>query len=264
MNNIYDDNYRKNFLKNADFKSLNDYLKNLEKLAHKKGNRYLDMYNKDLEFLVHMNDKLYPDNDENQQELLLGASSILCTLTEHAICDTEGYLKKIHNITQNTTNINKFKELESIKQTLINETTSPLNTVNNNWITSIHKFIDILFSYTKLFSPDEHESFKVIYLKDITKLIVDNKKFIKEALVYFDKIIKSNKQQISKDLITKLSELRNKKNTMPKNQYKTEKEIIITNAITKYNHEIAYTSQFLEKIMSAYKRTDKPQSNTQI
>lgn len=34
-NNIFNDEYRRNFLKNADYKSLNDYLKNMDKLSKK-------------------------------------------------------------------------------------------------------------------------------------------------------------------------------------------------------------------------------------
>jgi len=263
-NNIYDDNYRKNFLKKADFKALNDYLKNLEKLAHKKGGRYLDMYNKDLEFLVVMNDKIYQDNEENHTNLLFGGSSVLYTMTEQGICDTEGYLNKIHNITQNLTSINKFNELESIKKILINETTSPLNVPNNDWINAIQRFMDILFSYNKLFTADEHEPFKILYLKEITKLIVDNKKFVKEALVYFDKLIKTDKHKISKELITKISELRNKKNNITKDEYTIEKENLIQNAIKKFNYEITYPSQFLEKIMSSYKNKNLSNNQTSL
>ena len=52
-NKLFDDNYRENFLRTADPLTLNDYLKNMEKLA-RKGGKYLEMYNKDLYYLINL------------------------------------------------------------------------------------------------------------------------------------------------------------------------------------------------------------------
>lgn len=60
QNNIFNKEFRINFLKKADSNTLNDYLKNLEKLS-KKGGKYLEIYNDDLFFLNEMIDNSTDD-----------------------------------------------------------------------------------------------------------------------------------------------------------------------------------------------------------
>jgi len=272
-NNIFNDEYRRNFLKNADYKSLNDYLKNMDKLS-KKGGNYFDMYTKDLEYIITLNDTQFQDGG-NVLNMLMGKKTDTNKniMSEQPVCDTEGYIGRINNITKNSycslvtqqTNncnnkwTNRFNELELIKHALTNNVSC--KTTNTDWIKSIRKFIDIILCCGSSFSKDEYEPLRTIYFKHITKIITHNPKFLKEAYSYLGRLLQNEKDKISEEFMKKYSELRNKKQTMSGQQYKTEKEKLIKYYIENLginSFQTVLTSKFVEKVIHAYKKLMTP------
>ena len=242
-NNIFNDEYRKIFIKNADGISLNEYLKNIERLS-KKGGQYLEIYNKDLDFILTLNDTMFQDGgnimslvtkkkddiddkDDNEKNV---------TMTEQ-VCDTEGYIKRIDNIVNK--NPQKKQELLMIKQKLLANTTN-----NNSQI--IKRFVDIVKTCDNSLTQDEFNT-----IKQIIKIIVTNKSYIKEAYGYMGKAL--DKSKISEEFIKKISELRNKKNTLAITQYNKEKNDLFMNYVKKFGFNIIYTSKLVEKIIYAFK-----------
>jgi len=178
-NNIFDDNYRINFLRTANIKSLNEYLKNMEKLS-KKGGKYYIIYKKDIDYLLNKIINNYQDggnifdffnyNDDMKYE----NNKIM---SDKPVCDTETYVKKINNITSNSfctittqqTNkcdnrcIHRLNELDIIKKVLNNYKNYNVN--NNDWIKALRKFIDIVLCCESAFSKLDNEKFRTIYFK---------------------------------------------------------------------------------------------------
>lgn len=271
-NDIFNDEYRKNFIKKANYKSLNDYLKNMEKLS-KKGGIYLEMYNKDLEFMLIQNDTY--QNGGNIFNLLTGSKSNPNNklMSEQPVCDTEGYIGRINSITKNsycslvtqqTNNCNnrcsnRFNEFESIKQALNNNISCKSN--NKDWVRAIHKFVDIMLCCGNLFSKDEYEPLRTIYFKDLTKIITHNPKFLKETFSYLGKILQNERGKLSEEFMKKYLELRNKKNTFTSQQYKEEKEKLIKyyiEVLGPNGFQTVYMSKFVEKIINSYKNLMVP------
>lgn len=269
-NNIFNDEYRKNFLRIADYKSLNDYLKNMDKLS-KKGGKYLDMYSKDIDYLLTLNDTQYQDGGNIMNLFMRGnnksTSSEKQQMTE--VCNTEAYVNKITNITQNSycpivtqktnkcdnTCVNRFSELQSISQVLSDDITCKKQ--SSDWIKAIRKFIDILICCGSTFSQDQYEPLRTIYFKNLSKLITNNPKFLKEAFTYLNKILQNEDNILSEDFMKQYSELRNKKHTMTQAQYITAKEKLIGDNIIKLGpsgFQTVYTSKFVEKVIYAYKK----------
>lgn len=266
-NNIYNENYRKNFLKNADFKSLNSYLNNMEKLSKKKGGEYLEMYNKDIEFLLALNDK---QQDEANLFNMLGGNNKIeynnnYTLTEYTVCNTEGYINKLNNITQNASKYlgvmmteadpgtkNILNELENIKNTLIEETFYEKS--DKKWMDAIKRYINILINANNYFSEDEHDIIRSTYFKEIPKFIISNRKFVKESFLYLTKIINNNPSKISKDYVKEFAELRAQKGNLSKEEYIQKKEDMIEKFIKKGGFGLTITSKFVERLIESYKK----------
>lgn len=265
--NIFDERYRKNFLKIADYKTLNEYLKNMEKLS-KKGPKYLAMYNADLEYMLGINDNYFQDGG-NIFNLLTGRSDVSKRLlTEQPVCDTEGYITKINSLAQNSycTFVtqqtkkcdnrceSRLEEMKLIQQVLKTELTC--QKTGNDWQLAIKKFIDIIICCGDLFSKDEYEIFRTIYFKEISKLIVENSKYLIEAYNYLSKILKNERNKISEEFIKKYSELKKNKKQHSSQEYKDKKDKLIKEYIEKNGRDgfsIVYTSTIVEKILNSYK-----------
>ena len=241
-NNIFNDNYRRKFLQNADCNALNDYLKNMERLS-KKGGHYLEIYNKDLDFLLELNDNTYQDSgnifnllsekpptDDNKDPNKI-------TMTEQ-VCDTEGYIKRIDNIVNN--NPQKVNELKAVKQQLL------ANYSNNNSSSTIKIFIDMIKNCDNSITQEEFNM-----INQIIKILISNKFYVKESFVYMGKVLDKNK--VSEEFIKKIAELRNTKNTKNKSQYNTEKDNLFRDYIKKSGFSVICTSKLVEKIINAYK-----------
>ena len=268
-NNIFNDDYRKNFLKMSDVKSLNEYLKNMEKLS-KKGGKYLEMYDKDIDYLLGITDT-QNQNGGNIMKLFGMGNKDKNTASEKQVsevCNTEGYVNKITNITQNSfcsivtqktqncdnTCVKRFDELNIIKQTLSDD--MACKGKNNDWIKAISKFIDLLMCCGNLYSQDSYEPLRTIYFKDLSKIIVNNPKFLKEAFSYLNKILQNERGKLSNEFMKSYAELRNSKSSLTQSQYIAAKEQLIANFITKLGpsgFQTVYISKFVEKVIYAYK-----------
>lgn len=266
-NMIFDDNYRRTFIKNADHKSLNSYLKNMEKLSMK-GGKFKEIYDKDLEYILDLNDKYYQDGGD-----LLGLLTEKHTqdnrqMTEQPVCDTEGYLKRINNLTQNTycslttqqtklcdnRCVARLQELEMIKKVLYSD--KDCIQTNNEWKTAIRKFIDIVLCCGETFAKPENETFRFIYFRDLSKLITSNKKFLQEAFYYLGRVLQNERNKVSDEFMRKYSEMRLKKQTMTKDQYNIMKQNLMREYIIKLDpkgFEMVYTSKLVEKVLNSYK-----------
>ena len=266
-NNIYNEKYRRNFLKNADFKSLNAYLNNMEKLSKKKGGEYLDMYNKDIEFLLLLNDK--QQDEANILNIFGGNNNKIeynnLTLTEHTVCNTEGYINKLNNITQNASKYldvmmteadpgtkDILKELENIKNTLIEETFYAKS--DQKWMDAIKRYINILLNANKYFSEEEYDIIRSTYFKEIPKFVISNRKFVKESFLYLTKIINSNPNKISKDYVKEFSELRLSKDKLSGDEYNQKKEEMTVKFINEGGFALTMTSKFVERLIDSYKK----------
>jgi hypothetical protein len=240
-NNILDDEYRRNFIKSADGKSLNDYLKNIERLS-KKGGVYLEIYNKDIDFILTLNDTIFQDggsifnlvNEKKEDDENENKNN--ATMTEQ-VCDTEGYIKRIDNII-NKTSSQKVQELSIIKQHLTNN--------QNNKMSIIQRFVDIVKNTDNSLTQEEFN-----LIKQIINIIASNKNYMKNAYTYMGKVLDKNK--ISEEFIKKLSELRNNKANLTKIQYNKEKENLLKNYVKKYGFNSICVSKLVEKIIYAYK-----------
>lgn len=240
--NIFDDNYRRNFLSKADFKSLNDYLKNMDRLSKKKGGKYLELYNKDLEFIMSLNDDVFQDggdiisifgkkpnntdDDEDDEKEI--------TMTEQ-VCDTEAYVTRINNIVSKAPN--KETELSMIKDKIQN---------NINIKQHIQRFIDIIKTIDNSITQNDFN-----LIKQITKLVSSNKLCLKEVFEYMGKAL--DKNLVPQEFIPKISELRSKKNTMTKAQYNNVKDTLIKTYVKKIGFRAVCIGKLVEKIIYVYK-----------
>ena len=263
--NVYNFEYRKNFMRNADVNSLNEYLKYMEKLS-KKGDKYLTLYNEDIDFLVNSSSQ----SGGNILDILLGQKTAKSNIDPVAseVCNTEGIFNKLNNITGNsfcslTTQQTKkcdnrcesrLDEVNLIRNVLNKENTHPNSTMD--WISAIRKFSDIVLCCGNVFSKNEYELFRTVYFKDILKIISHNPKFTREAFNYLGKILRNEKNKLSDEFMKRYSELRSIKNKFTPQQYKNEKANLINYYISKYGDkgfETIYSSKMVEKIIHSFK-----------
>lgn len=249
-NNIFNDEYRKQFLKLADYKTLNDYLKNMDRLS-KKGGKYLEMYNKDLEYLLNLNDTMQDNGDIF--EMMTGEKYQDAIVTEQP--NTEAYINKITNITQKVNpNIPKesvaIQNLQNIKQQLLNN-----NNVNS--ANEIKKFVDMVAISQDTFNKNEYSTaFSLI--KEISKIIANNSKYVKESFQYMGKGLIPHKDKISQDYIKNINDLRLNKKNLSKDKYNNEKTKLYEFYVSKLaprGFENANLSKLVEKIIYSYKKT---------
>lgn len=261
---IYNDETRKKYINKMSPMALNDYLKNMEKLS-KKRPEFMEIYNKDLDFLLSS-----PIKTQKGGNPLINLFMGNTNSTASEVCATETYINRINNITNNTycpvitqktkkcdnTCSSRFNELDNIKTVLKEDCRKK----TSEWVTAVHRFIEIILCCSSLFGKAEYEPFRDVYFKDISKLIASSPKFTKESFSYMNKIMQNQKNIISEDFMKEYSELRNKKKTMTYTQHKTQKEKLIGDYITKLGQngfQIVYTSKFVEKIIYAYKNQNK-------
>jgi hypothetical protein len=234
---LFDNNYRREFIKNADFKILNEYLKGMEKLS-KKGGKYLEIYNADIEYLL--DDNIFPPDTMSLDLFFGNNSNNVFNHTEISMCDTEtniNHINKIIDIRQK----NYFDELNKIHDDLRNDT---------NIKHTIKNFIDIVVLCSLINSLDESQIYE--YFKNITSLIKDNKTAIYEGYKYFDIVLKRHRKKIILDFIKKISTLKNNKNNNI--NYKLEKDILIQNSSDIYGFESIMTTILFNKIYNSYKK----------
>lgn len=238
---LFDNNYRKMFIKNADFKTLNEYLKGMEKLS-KKGGKYLEIYNADIEFLL--DDDIFPTDTISLNIFFGNQSTNNFSHTETSICDTETNIKYINKIIDNPTVQNHSNVLNKIEYDLRHDK-------NIKYI--IKKFMDIVVSCSSITSLNEQQLQE--YFKNITSLVKDNKTAIYEGYKYFDVVLKKHKKKIIIDFIKQISVLKNNKNNNL--NYKLEKDILIQNSCDIYGFESIMTTILFNKIYNAYKQMQK-------
>jgi len=249
-NKIFDDKYRENFLRSADPIALNDYLKNMQRLSQK-GGKYLDMYNKDMIYLLDLNDTVYQDGGNLGS--IFSNNNIMSQQSELPP-NTEAYIDKLHGITQKTI-IKKgivpvsVSELEIIKQTLQGSNQSKESTKK-----TIIQFIDIVLYCDSVFMK-EYDTAKINNLKELFKIITNNHEYMMEAFMYLTKILQTNKNKISEELMKEYIELRKKKPNINPHEYKYFKDKLTNDYINKIGTEKVYASKFVEKIINAYKRS---------
>jgi hypothetical protein len=275
-NRIFDDKYRENFMRAADPISLNSYLKNMNKLAKRKGGKFMEIYNKDLTFLVGLNDTMYQDGGDlstlfSQLPKKQIAPRYDNQMTE--VCDTEAYIGRINNITKNSyctlttqdtgicdnTCETRFQELETIKKVLNPDCRS----MNLNHIKAIRKFIDIVICCGDVFTKTEYEPLRTIYFKDLSKVVTKNDGYLREAFSYLTKILQNEKNKLSEEFMRDYSTLRKAKSSTPRAQHKANKEKLIGNYITKLGPEgfqKVYSSKLVEKVINSYKKMMAPKN----
>jgi len=239
---LFDDNIRRKLISTMDFKTLNDYLKNMDRMAKRKGGKYLEIYNKDLEYTMTLTDTEYQDegnifslsgiqnnNINNTNNNDSSDEEKQTTMTEQ-VCDTEAYVQRINNIINKTPQ--KETELNLIKTKI----------TKNNDKNCIYRFIDIIKSIDNSLTQNEYN-----LIKELTKIITKDKILIKDAFDYMGKAL--GKTDVSQEFIQKLSELRSKKTKMSKQQYNNEKDILIKNYIKKSGFKTVCISKLVEKII---------------
>jgi len=249
-NKIFDDKYRMVFIRNADFKTLNEYLKNMERLS-KKGGKYLEIYNKDMEYLLN-NDIL--NSGPDAMSIFFGNN------LEIDIGDTETNIQQINKITQNTVTKNKVEknnivrnlnELSQIEICIRNEYD---NYTEQNIRKSTKNFVDIVMSCSTMISDDESKKNFINCFKIIASLIRDNKIAVKEGYKVFSIILSKNKNRVAIDFIKNLKSLHNGKNKISVEQYNQQKYDLIDNAINIYGLDITLSSILFQKIYNEYKK----------
>jgi len=263
-NKLYDDNYRRNFLRNSNNNQLNDYFKSLQKLSEKKGGHYTKMYNHDIQYFLDITEQ----RGGNLLDKLFGKSE---KSDANEVCDTEAYINRINSIatnsycsmvTQKTDKcdnrcVNRIDEMIKIKHVLESEKSYKTSGTakDQDWIRAIQKFIDILICCSHEFSKTEYETFRQTHLKKITTMIIQNINFLKIAYGYLIKVLQNEKNKISTDFLGKYIELRKKKPTAYFN-YTNEKNKLIGDYIKMLGPNgfgIIYTTKLVEKIIEAYK-----------
>jgi hypothetical protein len=241
---ILNDKYRIMFIQGADFKTLNEYLKNMEKLS-KKGGQFLEIYNKDMDYLL--NNDILGGGGPDSLNIFFGN-------TEIPIGNTETNIQHINKITNNITQndmVQKLTELNNIETCIRNE----YDTYGDKSITnSTKKFIDIIMRCTSIDLNDEHTRNLINSFKIITSLIKDNKMAVREGYKYFSIILSKNKNKIIIEFCRDLKSLHNEKNKMPLPEYKQKKDELIKNSIMIYGIDCILTSILFNKIYNEYKK----------
>ncbi len=243
---LFDNKYRKEFIKNADFNVLNSYLKGMEKLS-KKGGKYLEMYNDDIEYLL--DESIFP-TDTNSLNMFFGSNtsnSNRSMNTESAMCDTETNIKHINKIIGSIPQKNYFDELNKIDNNIRGD---------RDIKETLKNFINIVVTCSTIHNLDEYQIEH--FFKTITSLIKDNKAAIYEGYKYFNTVLKTHKKKIIIDFIKKMSVLKDKKNNDPTfSTYKIEKEILIQNSCDIYGFESVMATILFNKIYNAYNKMQK-------
>lgn len=235
---LFDDNSRMKLISTMDFKTLNEYIKNMDRIAKRKGGKYLEIYNKDLDYIMSLNDTEYQDggnlfslfgtnNKKNNDDDDDDEKQV--TMTEQ-VCDTEGYVQRINNI------MNKAPQ----KETDLVKLKNTLTTTKNKAL--VQKFIDIVKSVDNTLTQKEYN-----LIKDITKTIVNDKVSLKDAFEYMGKVL--DKSAVSQELVQKLSILRTQKSKLGKQQYNNEKDQLIKKYIKDLGFKNVCISKLTEKII---------------
>lgn len=244
---IFDDNARRKLISTMDFKTLNDYLKNMDRIAKRKGGKYLEMYNKDLGYVMSLNDtdyqdggdllNLFPkqndddidDDDDDDLKVNIKENENDITMTEQVL-DTEAYVQRITNIINKTPQ--KETELAMIKTKL----------TKNNDKNCVYRFIDIVKTVDNSLTQNEYNA-----IKELTKLIIHDNILLKTAFEYMGKTL--NQANVSQEFVKKLAELRLIKHKMTKQQYNNEKDLLIKYYIKKNGFNNVCQSKLVEKII---------------
>lgn len=232
---LFDDNSRRKLISTMDFKTLNEYLKNMDRMAKRKGGKYSEMYNKDLDYIMSVNDTEYQDGCslinlcDNTNKVIDQEKDI--TMTEQ-VCDTDAYVQRINNI------INKAPQKE------IELNTIKVKLMKNNDKQCIHRFIDIIKTIDNSTTQDEYN-----LIKELTKMITNNKVLLKDSFEYMGKNM--DKSIVSQEIVQKLSGLRSNKNKMDKSKYNNEKDMMIKYYIKKNGFKIVCASKLVDKIIYA-------------
>lgn len=263
-----DRNYRINFINNADFKTLNKYLKNLETLS-KKGGPYLKLYNEDINYIL--------NNDDNNNETENDTINIFFgnkhnNNTDMPTCNnTEAIMHNINLITQNVmmkqpTNTKEqqqsifakqqsvIDDIHKIEQciNLCNINFNNDKTTEKNVRESIRLFINIVMKCSK-YDEDELNVLNE-HIKVIMSLIKDNKVAIIEGHKYFGNKLQHHKNKIIIKLLQDVIALKNKKNKMNYDLYKQEKNKLIQESIKTNGIENTLTSLLFNCIYTSYKK----------
>ncbi|ARF09793.1 hypothetical protein Indivirus_3_42 [Indivirus ILV1] len=237
MNKIFDDKYRENFLRSADPLSLNNYLKNMERLS-RKGGKYFEIYNKDMIYLLDLNDTIFQDGGNLGSLFIhsnLSESQSQNNLLTEQPHDTEVYIDRINNITKKTFS----SEFESIKEILMSKSNY------DDKKKAIIKFID------EITNPISIKEFNVHIVNDLSNIIAKNTVYMKDAFTYLTKLLQNNKNMISEEFMKEYSNLRSKKNM---SEYQLLKEKLINDYIKQIGIRKVYVSKFVEKIINEYKK----------
>jgi hypothetical protein len=267
-NNIFNTEYRRGFIKSTDINKLNVYFKNLQKLSLK-GGKYLEIYNDDIEFMNQLDEDVIQIGGNLLDRFFLKKEEACGKPQKNQpICDTETYLTRLNNITQNSycsivtqqNNIcdnrckNRFQEIELIYNVLSDRNTC---NKNNDWIKAIRKYIDILICCSDEYSKPEYESFRTVYLKGIASVILETPIFLKEAYNYLCKILNNEKNKISEDFMREYRGLRKLKMQIHPKEYNDKKTELIKKYIQKLGPNgvgIVYASKVSEKIAELYRK----------
>ena len=243
-NNIFNKEYRRNFIKNSDNLTLNEYLKNLEKIS-KKGGKYLEIYNEDLSYLTQISDEMeseiFNKKKGNIFSMVFGQNYEKVDIEEQdsdSPCNTEAFVNKIHKITQKTMVPRIDNELNDIKISL--ETNQFRN---SDWINNINKFVQLIF----IKIPQE------LQIKNILKIIKNDPKYTKQAYHQLMSILNSgkDKEKISIDFLKYYRELRKNKEKMGQQKYQIIKEKLTSDQLKKSGKDaetIIQRSKIVEKI----------------
>lgn len=241
QNNIDDINSRRNFIKNASHKQLNDYLKMLEKLS-KKGGKYLEIYNADIQFILDMS-----DNEIASGSSLLGNFTRNPTDSEVPL-NTVMCLNKINNMTQSAQHKwdNEIVRLNTIK--------SAIN--SDKSIDGINNFVGFIFEMGSnkngIFNSDIYKDIEEAYFKPIITEIIKSRTRISHIYKIFSKLDKAHSQYVDNNFVVKYTKFKATKTTDP--NYKENKQ-----KFNKLNDQMLGTFSFfvsclVGKILINYKR----------
>ncbi len=268
--NLLNDEYRRRFIQKCDSMTLNQYLKNMERLS-KKNAKFKAIYDSDIKYILSMTK---PMSGGGILSLLFGtkvAPGQEAIMSERSVCDTEGYVNRINNLTKDTFCAittqqtaqcdnrcdTRLGELGTIKKILLADLGCKIQ--SNDWIRAVRKFIDIVLCCGNTFAKPENEPLRTIYFKELSKLVTSNPKFLKEAFSYSSRILRNESGKLNDAFMREYAEMRATKKTKSKSEYSKIKAALIAKYINKLNpngFEIVYSSKLIEKIINAYKKAN--------
>lgn len=241
QNHIDDINSRRNFIKNASHKQLNEYLKTIEKLS-KKGGKYLEIYNADIQFILEMS-----DNEISNGSSLLG-NFTRNPLDSEVPLNTEMYVNKINDMTQNIQHKwdNEIIKLNTIKSSITNDKS----------VDSINKFVEFIFEMgihkNDFFKSDMYKDIEEAYFKPIINDIIKSRTKISHIYKIFAKLDKSYSHHVNNDFVAKLVKFKLSKET-DKN-YKENKQQFYQTSEQKLGVFTFFISCIVAKILVNYKK----------